>query len=428
MPNPAFERWLQFAPQPDALPQGKRFHVFISYRSVNRLWVLQLYDILRELKYEIFLDQYVLAAAAPLALSLSDALHGSLAAIMIWSSAFEDSEWCKKEFNTLESKEAAGAGFRYVIAKIDKAPLPDIAAGKIHIDFSQDPDGPSGSGLLRVLHGLHGNPLPPEAVQLAAQVDDELRTGRAQIKAARLNGDMKRLSDLSKSMGLAWLMSPALGCDVADAMIGLNEYEMSLEVLANLEKQFPRALRPKQLRGLTLARKKDWQGAQRVLGELYAAGEIDPETLGIYARTWMDRYKATGQRLYLLKSRDLYRQAFEATLGDYYTGVNAATKSLFLGECETAAQLAKRVEGLVGLSPVPGDYWKTATAAEVQLLQQNYDKAGELYFQTVLIAPEDHGSHQSTRDQARLILDALQTPPETRQIILAAFNHKECKI
>jgi hypothetical protein len=64
MPNPALEQWLQFAPRPDTLPQGKRFHVFISYRSVNRLWVLQLYDILRELKYKIFLDQYVLAAAS----------------------------------------------------------------------------------------------------------------------------------------------------------------------------------------------------------------------------------------------------------------------------------------------------------------------------------------------------------------------------
>jgi hypothetical protein len=367
-----------------------------------------------------------LQRAAPLALSLNEALHSSLAAIMIWSSAFEDSEWCKKEYNTLETKEAAGTGFRYVVAKIDEAPLPDFAAGKIHVDFSQDRDGPSGGGLLRLLYGLHGKSLPAEAVQLAAKVDDEFRTTRAQIKAARINGDIDRLIEMSKSTGLAWLTSPALGCEVTDALIGLGKYDPSLTLLADLETNFPRALRPKQLRGLALARSKDWQGAQKILGELYAAGEIDPETLGIYARTWMDRYKATGEKLYLLKSRDLYRQAFESTPRDYYTGVNAASKSLLLGERETAAQLAKRVEGLVGSTPVPGDYWRTATVAEIQLLQQNFDKASDLYLQTVLIAPEDHGSHQSTRDQARLILDALQAPPEMRQKILSAFDHQGC--
>src|SRR5262249_53966937 len=159
---------------------------------------------------------------------------------------------------------------------------------------------------------LRGNPLPAAAVQLAAQVDDELRTARVQITAARNNGQVQHLVDLSQSSGLAWLTSPALGCEVADALIGLKQNEAALKVLAAIETRFPRALRPRQLHGLALARSNDWQGAQTLLGELYAASEIDPETLGIYARTWMDRYRTTGQRLYLLKSRDLYRQAFEA--------------------------------------------------------------------------------------------------------------------
>ena len=115
--------------------------------------------------------------------------------------------------------------------------------------------------------------------------------------------------------------------------------------------------------------------AQFVLGKLYAAGEIKPGTLGILARTWMDRYTQTSERTFLLKSRDLYRQAFEAFPTDYYTGINAASKSLLAGEKETAAQLAKRVQGLVGDKAIPGDYWKTATVAEVQLLQGNFDAA-----------------------------------------------------
>lgn len=422
----ALETWLKYAPPPAPLPPNMRFHVFISYRSVNRSWVLQLYDLLRELKYEVFLDQYVLAAAAPLAMSLSEALDSSAAALMIWSSSFDDSEWCKKELGTLEVKENAGTGFRYVVAKVDEAALPALVSGKIHVDFSQNRDGPSGDGLLRVMYGLQKQPIPPEAVALAAKVDEEARSARVQTRAARTNGDVDHLLELSRSTGLGWLTSPALGCEVVDALIALGNPQSALPLLQDMEARFPRALRPKQLHGLALARMKDWQGAQRILGELYAAGEIDPETLGIYARTWMDRYNATGQKLYLLKSRDLYRQAFEAAPRDYYTGINAASKSLLLGEQETAAQLAKRVEALVGVNPVPGDYWRTATIAEVQLLQGNLDSAAVGYLNAVLMAPEDHGSHQSTRSQAALLLKALNASEENSKRVLAAFDHAGC--
>ena len=52
------DRWLDLAPKPGPLPAGKQWHVFLSYRSVNRPWVLALYDILNVLGYKIFLDQY----------------------------------------------------------------------------------------------------------------------------------------------------------------------------------------------------------------------------------------------------------------------------------------------------------------------------------------------------------------------------------
>ena len=67
-----------------------------------------------------------------------------------------------------------------------------------------------------------------------------------------------------------------------------------------VEKAFPEAIRPKELRGLALARSGETLKAQLVLGKLYAAGEIDPETLGIFARTWMDRYNQSGERLFML--------------------------------------------------------------------------------------------------------------------------------
>ena len=428
MDDDTLAEWFRHAPKPAPLPPGKRYHLFISYRSVNRAWVLKFYDVLKSLGYEPFLDQYALSAATLLASSLSDGLGQSQSAVMIWSSSFEDSEWCRREFNALEAKEIAGTGFRYVIAKVDGAPLPDLATGKLYIDFSADRDGPTGSGLLRLLYGLSNQPLPAEAVRLGAIADEQTRSADAQIQAMRMNGNWAGLVALSKTANLAWHTSSRLGCAVADALIGLKKPDLAVEVLATFEQRFPRALRPKQLRALALARLNKPDEAQQLLGELYASGEIDPETLGIYARTWMDRFNSSQKRLYLLKSRDLYRQAFEAAPNDFYTGINAASKSLLLGEAETAAQLAARVDQVLS-APFQGahSYWRVATAAEAKLLRGDWAGAGAAYLDAVLIAPEDHGSHESSCHQAQLILKTLNAPTAAWHTVLAAFQHDGCE-
>jgi len=415
------KNWTDLAPAPAPLAEGKSWHVFLSYRSVNRRWVLALYDILNGLGYKTFLDQYALTAAAPLALSLGEALDASQSGILVWSARNEDSEWCKKENAKLETMENAGQGFRYVIGRVDSSQVPGFAAAKLWIDFSEQPEGPGGSGLLKLLCGLQGRPLPAEAVKMAAEVDEQMKDGLLSVKACRESGDADGLVALTATDNMAWKGSPMLLCAAADGLIAMKRIPEALQVLDRAERAFPQALRPKQLRGLALARSGETMKAQLVLGKLYAAGEIGPETLGILARTWMDRYNQTKERTFLLKSRDLYRQAFEAFPSDYYTGINAASKSLLAGEKETAAQLAKRVQDLVGDKPVADDYWKTATVAEVQLLQGNFDASARLYEAAVLAAPLDHGSHESSLGQARLLLSALGATDEQKAKIAAAF-------
>ena len=46
--------WLQYAPKPNPLTDGNEWNVFLSYRSVNRTWVLNLYDVLTELGHKVF--------------------------------------------------------------------------------------------------------------------------------------------------------------------------------------------------------------------------------------------------------------------------------------------------------------------------------------------------------------------------------------
>ncbi len=188
-----------------------------------------------------------------------------------------------------------------------------------------------------------------------------------------------------------------------------------------LRERFPGALRPRQLEGLAAKRRHDWKTAIRIFGALYAEDFRDSETVGMYAASWMVRYQESGSRLHLIKSRDLYREAFESS-SDSYSGINAATKSLFLGERETAVQLAARVEGIFR-DKTPGDYYEEATLAEARLLQGDYAQAAQLYTAAILRAPGETGSHRGTLAQASEIMKLLDARPADREQVDQAFAH-----
>src|SRR3954469_4674987 len=84
--------WLKYAPPPRPLGPGENWNVFLSYRSVNRPWVLNLYDVLRQQGQKVFIDQCVLLPGDPLILRLQDALNTSQAGVLIWSKATGDSD------------------------------------------------------------------------------------------------------------------------------------------------------------------------------------------------------------------------------------------------------------------------------------------------------------------------------------------------
>lgn len=415
-------QWLALAPRPPALKPEQQWHIFISYRSTNRAWVLQLYDILRHLEYEVFVDQYVLAASDHLRNSLEQGLTRSAAGILVWSTHTRDSRWCQDEYHAMESLKQ-NQGFNYVVAILDKVELPLWAQKYIYIDFSGQPEGPRGADLLRLLYGLWGQPLPPDAVKLATSVDEEFKKNLRAIGGALNTGDYQRLVQFAQSDTLSWQNSPVLGCKAAEALIGLKRYDEALGVLETLMARFPKAIRPLQLKGLALAQKGNWREAQTILADLEAAGDQDPETLGIYARTWMDRYQESKLLNHLRYARDLYVKAFKQNPLDYYTGINAASKSLLLQELDVANQYAAEVEKLVGQEPVTDDYWKTATVAEVQLLRRNYDKAAQLYQAAVIMEPEAHSVHESSWLQAKRLMEVLKPAPEDWQKVAGVFEH-----
>ena len=424
----AMETWSRLAPRAEALAPGQKWHVFLSYRSVNRAWVINLYDVLRAHGHQVFLDQCAIAAGDELTEQLETALVESQAGVLVWSSATADSRWVRREYAVMERRAERGR-FQFVPARLDSAPLPVFAESRVFVDFSQYPDGPNGGELLRLLHAVVGTPLSPDAARFAVDQDEEARRAAARIKAAVRLGDAEELRRLFATGGLAWETSAALGCAVAEGLTKLKEDEAALEVLSVVGERFPRAIRPKQLRALALARRGangDLEQAQRILSELYELGEKDPETVGILARTWMDRYQRSGEARYLRHSRDLYAEAFANAADDYYTGINAAAKSIFLGtpqDVVRARDLAAKVQQLVGTETVPRDYWKTATVGEVELILGNYAAAAKRYEDAVAMAPNERGSHESTWRQASRLMEALRPDEANRALIAGAFAH-----
>ena len=50
-----------------------------------------------------------------------------------------------------------------LVARVDESEITGLAATKLWIDFSKQREGPAGTGLLQLLYGLSGQPLPPTA-------------------------------------------------------------------------------------------------------------------------------------------------------------------------------------------------------------------------------------------------------------------------
>jgi tetratricopeptide (TPR) repeat protein len=420
--------WLTLAPKPRPLKGNDKWNVFLSYRSVNRIWVLNLYDVLRQQGFEVFLDQVVLAGGAELIKTLEEGLSRSQAGVLVWSSASVDSDWVRREYQTLESQSTSKAGFCFVPVRLDASPIPVFAREKVFFDFSSYPDGPNGGELLRLLHAIVGQALSEEAARFAAEQDGLASRAAAEVDAAIMLKKPDQLIALYAADGLPWKTSSALACKAAEGMLKLKRNDDAIKMLEQIEKEFPNSIRPQQLHALALARRgtgDDLDKAQQILGRLYASGERDPETVGIFGRTWMDRYQHSNDVSDLQQSRDLYEEAFDRAADDYYIGINAASKSVLLAtpeDIDRAAQLAERVQQIVGTEPIPGNYWKTATAGEVFLLKKKYADAGRLYNAAVAMARAETGSQESTWKQACRLMEKLQPTAEERVLVRAAFS------
>ena len=180
--------------------------------------------------------------------------------------------------------------------------------------------------------------------------------------------------------------------------------------------RWPGAVRLRQLEALALARSGDIERAHAKLEALAGEGLIDAETLGMLARTHKDlALRATDAALrgkHLEAGFALYRRAFEdarragAAADATYTGINAATMAVLLGDLELARRHRdRRPRDLPARRRAAGTarYWREATLGEAALILGDGDAAAAHYAAAARLAGGRYGDVSSTRRQAKLL-------------------------
>ncbi len=201
----------------------------------------------------------------------------------------------------------------------------------------------------------------------------------------------RQLSDFFLKHG-----EPLIGYDVAEAGLSLGK---------NRNDPYLR-----QRCALALARLGAPERAREILLALEKAGNADGETLGLLGRIYKDLWErkkgtAAGNR-HLKAAAAAYARAYRSTR-DGYPGINAATLSLLSGNDALAQQLAREVKTLCAskLKTARNEYWLLATLGEANLVLGRREDAAKWYEKAFENGRGNWADIQSTRHQARLILN-----------------------
>ena len=186
---------------------------------------------------------------------------------------------------------------------------------------------------------------------------------------------------------------------LAEAILQQGEPLLAFDVVTEGLSILPSDVRLRQLQGLALARSGATERANAILEGLRRDGQTDEETLGMLGRTCKDlaanAASAPEREKFLRRAAETYAQAYQAT-GGYWTGINAATMNLLIGEKERACEIANVVRAQC-LKAVKGEsgneYWLLAALGEAALILQDWPQAEEWYERAAKHAGHHWGRH-----------------------------------
>jgi len=214
----------------------------------------------------------------------------------------------------------------------------------------------------------------------------------------------------------AWSGHPDVYRALGERILRLGEPLLAYDVVAEGIKCHPKNVHLRQLLALALARSGAPAAANAVLVELHQEGNRDEETLGLLARTYKDLAREavnpSEANRHSRQACEFYTQAYQAT-GGYWSGINAATLAFLLEDRPRAGALAREISDLCRqklsqAGETTGErYWLLSTLGEAALLLGQWSEAEQWYGQAIEMGHGDWGSLQSTRHNARVLMQQL---------------------
>lgn len=381
------------------------FHVFISYRTVDRAFAMRLYERMDAIGLRVFLDQNELLPGDRLVGTLHEALDRSHAALVLLSKGYLESEWCQAECERLVHLAIERPGFRLIPLRLDDSPMPGKLSTLLSVDFSRDAL-PGGDQLNRVVYGVIGRQPPAHDTANAKLRHVEVTATDEAMRAIDLMvsqkvRDPRRLRGVVDYLKAACLPANATRLRVGQLLIGAGWLESALEVLPSAED----SLRARQLRALAHSKLGDDQTALDLLEPLTSLGDdqVDAETAGIVGGVYKRMWLTTNNPINRARALTSYDVNYART-GDFYVGINVATLALLSGDPAKADRVAREVMAKLGGSSRSSlGHWEMATLGEVYAVLNDRDEALKWYGHAAVkaaVLPQDIAV---MRRQARLI-------------------------
>ncbi|MCX7029547.1 MAG: TRAFs-binding domain-containing protein [Spirochaetes bacterium] len=224
-----------------------------------------------------------------------------------------------------------------------------------------------------------------------------------------------------------WSADPWFHLRLAGLADDLGQTMFAHDILKDGLRCFPEHPRLTQLYSLSLIKSGFLLSARNLLTGMIRRGHLDEETLGIlgrvYKEMWLIEGNGAADHPHLAKSRELYLGAFNRSRGPY-SGINAASLSMIMGDREKAETLARTVIRLCAerwKRSDQRDYWTVATVAEANLLLGRQEQAAKYYAFARAKCANNYSSLASTRRQLTLlarslpvdakVMDTLRIPP-----------------
>jgi hypothetical protein len=143
-----------------------------------------------------------------------------------------------------------------------------------------------------------------------------------------------------------WSADPWFHLRLAGLADDLGQTMFAHDVLKDGLRCFPEHPRLTQLASLSLVKSGFLLSARNLLTAMIKRGQLDEETLGIlgrvYKEMWLIEGNGAADHPHLAKARELYLGAFNRSRGPY-SGINAASLSLIMGDRKRADLLARTV-------------------------------------------------------------------------------------